>query len=383
MRNYDETTQGAPARFDSMLILRTTSRLPAALVMMVVTACAANPSSQTPSPAAAGVRQFIMDTLQVLGAPGAAICVIRDGRIVWNEGIGMADLEQRVPVSTTTRFRIGSVSKALTGVALGRLYEDGKLDLDAPIQRYVPSFPMKRYPVTVRQVAGHLAGIRHYLPGEFENQKHYAGVTEGLAMFAGDSLLFEPGTRYQYSSFGYNLLGAVIEGASGEPYLAYMRREIFGPAGMTHTAAEHPDSIVPDRGRYYTRSDSLGPILNAPYVDNAYKWPSGGFVAAAEDLARFGDHLLRGDLVRPETLKLLWTSMRTADGEETEYGVGWTVETDSRGRRRVRHSGGSVGGTAHLIIYPEQRLVVAVLVNSDYTFTRAIPRFAEPFLEER
>jgi serine beta-lactamase-like protein LACTB, mitochondrial len=242
---------------------------------------------------------------------------------------------------------------------------------------------VKRYPITVRQGAGHLAGIRHYLPGEFENQKHYATVTDGLAMFSADSLLFEPGTRYEYSSFGYNLLGAVIEGASGEPYPTYMRRAIFEPAGMTHTSAEHPDSIIPDRGRYYTRSDSVGPIVNAPYVDNVYKWPSGGFVSSAEDLARFGDHLLRGDLVRPETLKLLWTSMRTADGKETEYGVGWIVETDSLGRRRVRHSGGSVGGTAQLIIYPEQRVVVALLVNSDYTFIRAIPRYAEPFLRDR
>jgi len=100
-------------------------------------------------------------------------------------------------------------------VALGLLYQRGTLDLDAPVQRYVPGFPVKRYPITVRQVAGHLAGIRHYLPGEFENRKHYATVSEGLSIFAGDSLLFEPGTRFEYSSYGYNLLSAVIEGARG------------------------------------------------------------------------------------------------------------------------------------------------------------------------
>jgi serine beta-lactamase-like protein LACTB, mitochondrial len=118
-------------------------------------------------------------------------------------------------------------------------------------------------------------------------------------------------------------------------------------------------------------------------VDNTYKWPSGGFVSTAEDLARFGDRLLRGQLLRPETVELLWTSMHTADGKPTEYGIGWTVERDSVGRRRVRHSGGSVGGTAHLIVYPDDGLVVAVLVNSDYTFTSAIGRYAEPFLPQR
>ena len=349
--------------------------------------CAPRPATDTPQPtgawastAARTVERFITDTMRVLGAPGASICVIRDGRIVWSRAFGVADLEQHVPATAETRFRIGSVSKSLTSVAIGRLVQAGQLDLDAPVQRYVPGFPEKRYPITVRQVAGHLAGIRHYDTGEFENREHYATVTEGLAIFAADSLLFEPGTRFSYSSYGYNLLGAVIEGASGRSYREYMRDEVLDPAGMTHTSFEHPDSIIPDRGRYYTRTDSTGPTINATYVDNTYKWPSGGFLSTAEDLARFGDRLLRGELLRPETVTLLWTPMRTSNGTTTEYGIGWTVESDSLGRRRVRHSGGSVGGTAHLIIYPEQRVVVAVLVNSDYTFINAIPRYAEPFL---
>jgi CubicO group peptidase (beta-lactamase class C family) len=351
--------------------------------------CACAPRQATEAPlssngstaqAVRAVERFITDTMRILGAPGASICVVRGGEIVWSHAFGFADLEQNVPATTETRFRIGSVSKSLTSVAIGRLVQDGQLDLDSPVQRYAPSFPVKRYPITVRQLAGHLGGIRHYLTGEFENRKHYETVTEGLAIFAADSLLFQPGVEFSYSSYGYNLLGAVIEGASGRPYLEYMSDAVLGPAGMTHTSPEHPDSIIPLRGRYYTRADSTGPILNAPYVDNTYKWPSGGYLSTAEDLARFGDRLARGLLVRPETVELLWTSMRTSDGTSTEYGIGWTVERDSVGRRRVRHSGGSVGGTAHLIIYPDDGLVVGVLVNSDYTFISAIPRFAEPFL---
>jgi CubicO group peptidase (beta-lactamase class C family) len=340
----------------------------------------AQPTDDSASPAVRTVERFIRDTMRVLHAPGASICVIRDGRTVWSRAFGLADLEQNVPATTETRFRIGSVSKSLTSVAIGRLVQDGQLDLDSPVQRYAPGFPEKRYSITVRQVAGHLAGLRHYDTGEFENRRHYATVTEGLAIFAADSLLFEPGTQYSYSSYGYNLLGAVIEGASGRSYVAYMRDAVLHPAGMTHTSFEHPDSLIPKRGRYYTRTDSTGPTINAPYVDNTYKWPSGGFLSTAEDLARFGDLLLRGELLRPETVALLWTPMQTSDGKPTDYGIGWSVERDSLGRRRVHHSGGSVGGTAHLIIYPEQRVVVAVLVNSDYTFINAIPRYAEPFL---
>jgi serine beta-lactamase-like protein LACTB len=366
------------------------SRSRMAITMVSVTfwcACAPRPTTEGLAPSnpstsqsVRAVEQFITDTMRILGAPGASICVVRGGQVVWSHAFGFADLEQNVPATTETRFRIGSVSKSLTSVAIGRLVQDGQLDLDSPVQRYAPRFPVKRYPITVRQVAGHLAGIRHYLTNEFENREHYGTVNEGLTIFAADSLLFPPGTDYSYSSYGYNLLGAVIEGASGRPYRAYMHDVVLSPAGMRHTSPEHPDSIIPHRGRYYTRADSTGPIVNALYVDNTYKWPSGGYLSTAEDLARFGDRLLRGQLLRPETVELLWTSMRTSNGTLTEYGIGWTVERDSVGRRRVRHSGGSVGGTAHLIIYPDERLVVAVLVNSDYTFINAIHRYAEPFL---
>jgi serine beta-lactamase-like protein LACTB len=306
--------------------------------------------------------------------------VRKDGRLVWSEGFGSANLEQHVPVTPSTRFRIGSVSKPLTAAALGLLSQQGRLDWDAPVQRYVPGFPVKRYPITVQQVAGHLAGIRHYLPGEFESRKHYNSVLEGLAIFQNDSLLFEPGTKYAYSSYGWNLLSAVVEGASGERFLDFMARHVFGPAGMVHTGADQPDSIIPDRTRFYTRSDSVGPVLNAPYVDNSYKWAGGGFLSTTEDLALFAEQLLAGRLLEPATVTLLWTTQHTSDGKPTEYGIGWGVTRDAHGRRLISHAGGSVGGTANLLIYPEERLIVAVLVNSDHAFVDAANRYAEPFL---
>jgi CubicO group peptidase (beta-lactamase class C family) len=279
--------------------------------------------------AIAKARTFIRDTMRALGAPGASITVMRKGHVVWSEGFGLADLEQQVPVTGLTRFRVGSVSKALTSVAIGRLVEEGKLDLDAPVQRYVPSFPVKRWPITPRQLAGHLAGIRHYLRQE-ENYvtRHYTEVGSSLAIFSADSLLFQPGARFSYSSYGWNLPGAVID-----------------PAEMRHTVADHVDSIVPNRARWYTRGANGGGIVNAGFADNSYKWAGGGFLSTTEDLAEFGDALMRGRLLRPETVKLLWTSQRTTAGSETQL--------------RDR------------------------LVNSDSTFVVAAPRIAEWFLADR
>ena len=314
-------------------------------------------------------------------APGVAVAVSRNGRLLWSGVEGFADLELAVPVVQTTRMRIGSVSKPLTAAALGLLIEDGRLDLDAPVQRYVPEFPVKAWPITSRQLAGHLAGIRHYEGDEFQIRDRYATVRAGLAIFEKDALLFEPGTRYSYSSYGWNLLSAVIEGASGQPFLAFMEKRVFLPAGMKHTSADEVTPIIPGRASFYTRDDA-GTVVNAAFVDNSYKWAGGGFLSTAEDLVAFGNALLESRLLQPETLRLLWTSQKTSDGKETEYGIGWTVDRDSRGRARVRHGGGAMGGTANLVIYPSERLVVAILVNSDESFTRTAPEIAEIFLDE-
>ena len=315
-------------------------------------------------------------------APGAQIAVSRGGRIVWSQSFGCADVELDAPVRTDTRFRIGSVSKPLTAAALGWLVQDGRLDLDAPVQKYVPDFPKKAWPITTRQLAGHLAGIRHYEGDEFAIRDPYPTVRAGLAIFENDALLFEPGTKFQYSSYGWNLISAVLEGASGETFLDLMQRTVLDPAGMTHTAADRPAPIIPGRARFYTRSEKTGRVENAPYVDNSYKWAGGGFLSTAEDLVTFANALLDGRLLRPETVQLLWTSMKTTDGKDTDYGIGWTVDRDAKGRRRVRHSGGAMGGTANLVIYPDLRLAVALLVNSDESFTGRAPAIAEVFADE-
>lgn len=318
----------------------------------------AAPQQQAVDEARERVRELVAEH----NLPGVSVAVGLDGELVWAEGFGWADLEQRVLVTPLTRFRIGSVSKPLTAAAVGLLYERGRLDLDARVQQYVPSFPEKRWPIGTRQLMGHIAGIRHYRDeAEALSSKHYDDVLDGLEIFAGDPLLFQPGTKYGYSSYGWNLVSAVVQSAAGEPFLDFMRREVFTPVGMRHTVPDDVFRIVPDRAGFYAR-DTDGRLRNAAYVDESNKWASGGFLSTPSDLVRFGFAMLDGKLLKPETVQLLWTPLRLESGESTEHGLGWGIR-EMAGRRMIGHGGASVGGRASLMIFPEERLIISVTSN--------------------
>lgn len=313
------------------------------------------------------------------GIPGLSLAVAVDGRIVYSEGFGYADLEERVPVWATTKFRIGSVSKPLTAVALVQLVEQGKIDLDAPVQKYVPTFPEKNGKITLRLLAGHIAGIRHYQGDEFQISRHYDNVLDGLKIFQDDPLVAPPGTKFSYSSYGFNLLSAAIETASGEKFLPYMHGHVFGPLGLRSTTEDQPAEIIMQRARFYTQQKDQ-PTRNAPFVDNSYKWAGGGFLSSAEDLVRFGSALLQPGFLKPESLRLLFTPQKTVDGKETEYGMGWFIHKSKSGQRVYEHSGGSVGGTSQLILYPDAHVVVAMVCNFDGGWDREdIEKIGEAF----
>ncbi len=305
-------------------------------------------------------RAIVREVMAESGIPGISVAVGFHGSVVWSEGFGLADLEHSVPVTTLTKFRIGSVSKPITAAALGLLIEAEKLDLDAPVQDYVPDFPEKRWPVTVRQVAGHISGIRHYRGNENGSSRRYSSVSEGLDIFESDALLFEPGTQYSYSSYGFNLLSAVVEGASGQGFLSLMRDSVFEPLEMRYSLAGYTDSIINHRTGFYERNGERT-VLNAPYVDNSYKWAGGGFLSTPEDLIRFGSAHLEAGFLEAKTLETLFTSQRLSDGETTGYGVGWTIREDEQDI--VGHGGGSVGGTSSLIVNRDTGLVVAAVGN--------------------
>ena len=307
-------------------------------------------------------RALVRADLAARGYPGIAIAVSVAGETVWSEGFGYANLEHRVPMQPSVKFRVGSISKSLTAAAVARLVENGRLDLDAPIQQYVPSFPEKSHPITTRQLGGHLAGIRHYQGDENFIRDPYPTVLDGLSIFADDPLLHEPGTAFAYTSYGFNLLSAVVEGAAKKPFLDHMREAVFRPLGLRDTVADFVTPIIPGRTSYYVR-DAAGSAVNAPWVDNSYKWAGGGFLSTTGDVLAFANAHLDDDFLTEASRKLLFTEQKTRDGAGVGYGLGWFIRTREDGRRLLSHSGGSVGGTSLMVIEPESRVVVVGLIN--------------------
>lgn len=314
------------------------------------------------SKAIAQSEKIIKEVMRDARLPGLAVAVSVKGKLVWSNGFGYSDIENDIPISPSkSKFRIGSVSKPLTAYGLALLYQEGKVDLDAPIQKYVPDFPKKKWDISLRQLGGHTAGIRHYRGNEFMSTKKYETVKEGLTFFKNDALKFEPETQYSYSSYGWNLISAAMEGASGEPFLSFMEKEVFQPLQLRNTEADWADEENLQRTKFYTMVGNK--IEEAPYVDNSYKWAGGGFLSTAEDLIKLGNAVLYGTHLNEQTIHEFTKSQKLKSGKMTNYGIGFRSSQDKKDRRWIGHSGGSVGGTTMWLIFPEQELVIAMITN--------------------
>jgi CubicO group peptidase (beta-lactamase class C family) len=308
------------------------------------------------------IRRAVISEMSRLKIPGLTVAIGEDLRLAWVEGFGSADLESGVSATPATVYRIASISKPITAVAAMQLAEKGKLDLDAPIQRYVPTFPQKPWPVTARELLSHLSGIRHYNSlREVDSTRHYTDLLAPLKVFAGEPLVFEPGTHFLYSTYGYSLLGAAVEAASGMRFGDCLRENIFTPAHMDHTCIDDVYSVIAHRARGYRRTLDGG-IENCALADDSNKVPGGGFVSTAGDLVRFAAALERGQLASKQTLALMFTPARTTGGRTVPYGLGWMI-LDRAGRRWVGHSGAQPGVSAYLLASPSDGFSVAVLAN--------------------
>ena len=283
-------------------------------------------------------------------------------RMVYSRAFGTADLENALPATTETLIRTGSIAKPISAAAAMTLVDSGKLDLDAPVQKYCPSFPLKQWPVTTRELLSHTAGIRHYKDGEIENTRHYMLMSDGFVIFANDPLLFEPGTAYSYSTYGYTVVGCAIEGASGQRFESYVAEHVLKPAGMTHTFVDDVFEIVPHRARGYQKIQ--GQVKNAGLMDSSYKIPGGGYVTTAEDLVRFAQALMDGKIVKPETLAQMWTPVKIPGGKRSVYGLGFSVLMVD-GRKYVTHGGGQQGTSTSLVIIPQRHFAVAAMANME------------------
>lgn len=309
------------------------------------------------------INQRISAEMAARQIPGLSLALVDSGRLIFSKGYGFADVENHVPATPQTTYRLASLSKPITATAVMQLVEKGKLDLDEPIQKYCAAFPQKPWPITARELLSHQSGIRHYRnEAETISTRHYGSIQEALGQFKDDPLLFEPRTRFSYSTYGYTVLGCAIEGASGMSYGEYMRENIFRRAGMDSTELDDVYRTIPNRAHGYALSPGHR-IRNATFVDVSNKLPGGGINSTAEDMAKYVIALLAGKLIKQTTLDEMLIPARLLSGEETAYGYGWFVVSKRKGQREVEHSGGQQGVATFLYLLPDRGFAVVILSN--------------------
>lgn len=310
---------------------------------------------------AAELRSAVRTHLEREKVTGCSIAIAEGGRIVFSEGFGYANLEARAPATPDTVYRLASISKPITAVAVLRLAEAGLVDLDADIRKYLPEFPDKGAVITVRHLLSHTSGIRHYRGNESLRNERYSGPIPALSIFKDDPLEHAPGEKYTYSTYGYTILAAVIEKVTGKPYPQAMRQLVWEPAGMEATDVEDQRKVVLNRAAGYEAAPDGG-YLNSRQVDLSYKWGGGGLVSTVTDLCAFGDALLEQTLLSSRWREEMWTRSRLNDGTLIPYGLGWGV-TQYRGEVLISHNGAQQGARTSLWILPERRVVITVLTN--------------------
>lgn len=342
--------------------------------------------------AMAQARQLARASLIEQNLPGLSVAVGAGGEIVWAEAFGYADLEKKTPARPETRFRVGDASKALTSAAVGLLLEKDKLHLDAEIQTYVREFPPKQWPVTLRQLMAHVAGVTtdqgdeaplaNAMDDDGKVNRRCERVIDGFKMdrFAERPLRFEPGTEYFASNYGWVVVSAAIEAAAKEPFFAFMNTQIFQPLGLRDTIVDNAAEAIPDRATFYfprfAGDPRYGPDL-ARQGDHSCYAGAGAFLSTPSDLVKFAIAFNGGTLVKPDTVKLLQTEQQLTSGAATGYGLGWRVETLPLAGEPARMAGhGSkedfIGGTTYLMTFPDRGLAVAVMTNTSFADTKAI-----------
>ena len=332
-------------------------------------------------------ENFVRGQMEKNKVPGLTIGFIKDDYI-WVKGFGYADLENKVPAKAESAYRFASVQKSMTAAAVLQLVEQGKINLDAEIQTYVPYFPKKKYPITVRQLLYHLGGIPHYVNRDVEQHiKEHKTTREAIAIFEKFDLVAEPGTKFSYSSYGYNLLGAAIEGASKQSYGDYMREHIWQPLGMSDTRMDDPLSLIPNRVRGYQIVN--GELKNSEFVDVSSRFAAGGTRGTVTDLLRFMKGLNDGKILSAKSVDLMYAATKMRDQnisgfpKTAGYAMGWNLAPQSDGLV-VINDGGQQETRTFILNFPAKKFALAVAQNLESDDDGAIIfRLYELVLNER
>ena len=329
-------------------------------------ALAAEPDADEATDHASQVAGTILKALiETNGVPGMGAAVWDDGRVIWSGSAGHRHVEKRLPVNADTIFRLASVSKLVGVAAAARLEQDGALDIDQPVASILPWLSSRWAPLTTRQLAAHTAGLPHYQDVDAQRGgTRYASVREAVGIFQDRDLLFAPGSKYNYSSWGYTLLSAVVEQRAGVSFLDYVAGTITPGLMIVPDAT---DSGNPDASIAYEFAD--GQARPAEPHDFSYTWAGGGMGATPAALAEFGGRMMRGTIVSAATFNRMLTPARLNDvsivmDNQDAVGFGWRTGTDFDGERIAHHAGVTIGARSALVLWPDQSMAVSLLSNA-------------------
>lgn len=329
------------------------------------------------------VRKMANELLNVAHLPGLSVAIRKNDKIIFAEGYGYADIEKKIPVSPMTQFRAASTSKVITVTGLAKMMQDGIIDVNAEVQKYLPHYPLKEYPITLKQLSGNISGMPHYLPSDKLENKFYSNVNDALNVFSHHKLLFKPQTRYSYSSAGFVLLSATMEAASGVNFLDYLQDKVFNPLGMKST---EPDMgkyrLMPNLTKYYKKQDNSYVAINNPR-DVSSIWAAGGFVTTPTDLVNMTKAYSNGYLTK-STVNTMFESQTLLSGEKTNVGIGWRVGSDMEGRKIIEHAGATEGTRSIISYFPDDDIAVSVITNTDWvsSIDETAHMLALPFLNK-
>jgi len=296
---------------------------------------------------------------------GIAAGFSTNGELLWQDAKGLRDAEKSIPFSPSTKTRIASITKPMTAIAILQLYERGQLHLDTPIQTYLTSFPTKKEGnITIRQLLQHTAGIGGYKNvREQENTSYYATIEEAVNIFKDRPLVSTPGQQFNYSTYGYVILGLILEKISGMSYQTYMQANIWDKCEMNNTGVEDSKHQVLEKSRVYHKN-SKGKIVAAEQTDLSDRIPGGGVYSTVEDLLKFGDAVISNELIKESTFSEM-ISNPNLKAEGNGYGMGWYLYGENPNYGNViGHNGSQTGASTFLMLLPEVKTTIIVLSNT-------------------
>ncbi|MBI2427538.1 MAG: beta-lactamase family protein [Ignavibacteriales bacterium] len=342
------------------------------IISITLFSCAA-PSTLSPEQSI----DEIMKEFNAPNVPGASVLVVKNDSVVFKKAYGYADVTDKRAVTTTTNFRLASITKQFTAMSVILLAERGQLSFDDPITKFFPDFPSYGKEITVRHLLTHTSGLVDYESLIPDSQTVQVLDADCLTlMYDIDSLYFPVGTKYQYSNTGYALLALIVEKVSGKRFADFLKENIFTPVGMATTVAfENGISIVPNRAYGHSRTDTVPPFesrqernpksgswIQTDQSNTSAVLGDGGIYSNVEEMAAWISALWNFKLIPQQTQQLAWSSAVLNDGTAIDYGMGWHIETYN-GIRHPHHGGSTRGFRNHILVFPDQKLMLIILTN--------------------